>query len=331
MRPDRDENVIVNCENIRDGIDSSGKLVTAECSSAKTCRIGGCAFIKRDPYEVDYTGPYDRKSIMHYHSTSFSKDGKLKTIQGRPPFLDPEPSNQPTLIDAQKVCDLYSELCLSVCGDGKIGPGEQCDDGNNIDRDGCSADCQTIETANAQCGNGIVEPGEDCDEGSSNGTPGSTCSTDCKTSAPETPTAQCGNGIVEAGEECDAGSSNGVPGSTCSSQCKTITPDPETPGNNTCGVQTCDPRPGFNACHESTSCVQVEGSADTSRYLCACRNGFRASGDGQVGQARIPVELWPNQGGRVYVNPGMACNQLCDEWSLGVGGCTEVKAVDVCF
>lgn len=35
------------------------------------------------------------------------------------------------------------------CGDGKLDPGEECDDGNNFDNDGCSADCRiegTCET-----------------------------------------------------------------------------------------------------------------------------------------------------------------------------------------
>ena len=42
---------------------------------------------------------------------------------------------------------------------------EVCDDGNNIDGDGCSADC----TSNERCGNGHLDPGEQCDP------PGSSC------------------------------------------------------------------------------------------------------------------------------------------------------------
>ncbi|HEX2882887.1 MAG TPA: DUF4215 domain-containing protein [Polyangiaceae bacterium] len=30
------------------------------------------------------------------------------------------------------------------CGDGHIDPGEQCDDGNTSNSDGCSVNCQTI-------------------------------------------------------------------------------------------------------------------------------------------------------------------------------------------
>ena len=32
-------------------------------------------------------------------------------------------------------------VCIP-CGDGNLNPGEDCDDGNNIDGDGCPADCQ---------------------------------------------------------------------------------------------------------------------------------------------------------------------------------------------
>jgi cysteine-rich repeat protein len=56
-------------------------------------------------------------------------------------------------------CDLGAEFCalrftsglgicrpLPVCGDGELGEiNELCDDGNTIDGDGCSADCQTVE------------------------------------------------------------------------------------------------------------------------------------------------------------------------------------------
>ncbi|AKF06771.1 hypothetical protein DB32_003920 [Sandaracinus amylolyticus] len=44
-----------------------------------------------------------------------------------------------------------------ACGDGVIDEGEACDDGNDLDADGCEADC-TLPA----CGNGIVDPGELC-------------------------------------------------------------------------------------------------------------------------------------------------------------------------
>lgn len=43
------------------------------------------------------------------------------------------------------------------CGNGKEEAGEECDDGNMVDADGCEADCTL-----PKCGNGIVDPGELC-------------------------------------------------------------------------------------------------------------------------------------------------------------------------
>ncbi len=51
---------------------------------------------------------------------------------------------------------------LAICGNGKLEPGEACDDGNQISGDGCSADCRSNET----CGNGYIDTalGEQCDD-----------------------------------------------------------------------------------------------------------------------------------------------------------------------
>src|SRR5258706_5146390 len=72
-----------------------------------------------------------------------------------------------------------------ICGNGKIDPGEVCDDGNANDGDGCSADC----TSDESCGNGVVDTavGEGCDDGDSLG--GDGCSADCMS------TEECGNGV----------------------------------------------------------------------------------------------------------------------------------------
>jgi cysteine-rich repeat protein len=65
---------------------------------------------------------------------------------------------------AQGVCD--RGVCIvAVCGDGVVlvAGGEQCDDRNTADGDGCAADCRS----NEQCGNGVVDfvTGETCDDG----------------------------------------------------------------------------------------------------------------------------------------------------------------------
>jgi len=77
------------------------------------------------------------------------------------------------------------------CGNGVKEPGEQCDDGNRIDHDGCSAECEV----EGFCGNSIREPGEECDDG--NFTPGDGCTAECEVEE------GCGNGRLDVGEECD--------------------------------------------------------------------------------------------------------------------------------
>jgi cysteine-rich repeat protein len=61
-----------------------------------------------------------------------------------------------------------------VCGDGAIGPGEECDDGGTTDGDGCSATCQR----EFSCGDGTVDAGEQCDDGGT--TDGDGCSATCQ-------------------------------------------------------------------------------------------------------------------------------------------------------
>ncbi len=68
-----------------------------------------------------------------------------------------------------------------ACGDGVVGTGEQCDDGNKTAGDGCNATCR-IEA----CGNGVKDAGEQCDDG--NKTAGDGCSATCRIEA-------CGNGV----------------------------------------------------------------------------------------------------------------------------------------
>ncbi len=58
--------------------------------------------------------------------------------------------------------DEGSQVFDNVCGNGEEESGEQCDDGNTNNGDGCSSDCQD-EIAAAICGNGILEEGELCD------------------------------------------------------------------------------------------------------------------------------------------------------------------------
>lgn len=98
--------------------------------------------------------------------------------------------------------DACTAICTAAaCGNAVLEPGEECDDGNLIDGDGCSFDCR-------RCGNGTVDSGEACDDG--NTTNGDGCTATCQLQV-------CGNGVVEAGEECD--DANAIAGDGCDLQC----------------------------------------------------------------------------------------------------------------
>jgi len=86
---------------------------------------------------------------------------------------------------------------------GATAAGEQCDDGNTINGDGCDNNC-TVPA----CGNHIVDPGEQCDDGKDGN--GNGCDDNCTTTA-------CGNGVQTAGEACDDG--NLMNNDGCSSGC----------------------------------------------------------------------------------------------------------------
>ncbi len=125
----------------------------------------------------------------------------------------------------------------NTCGDGVLGGIEQCDDGNTVVGDGCTATCgveagYTCPMPGAACkkievcGDGVVDLdiGEQCDDGgaiSGDGctatcilepnfvcpTPGAACVT----------TVKCGDGKVTGSETCDDG--NAVSADGCSATC----------------------------------------------------------------------------------------------------------------
>jgi virginiamycin B lyase len=142
------------------------------------------------------------------------------------------------------------------CGNGRLEPGEECDDGNDADCDGCSARCR-VETG---CGDGARCGAEECDDGNladcdgcsssctreigllcGDGVRNAACGEDCDPPAAGTCDAECrrvpscGDGIVDPGEQCDDGALDGTPG-YCDTNCT-----PAACGNGNVGVgEECD-------------------------------------------------------------------------------------------
>ena len=106
---------------------------------------------------------------------------------------------------------LVEKVVTSLCGNGKVDPGEQCDDGNNENGDGCSSSCQR------ECGNGHLDPGEQCDDGNRVSGDGcsATCQNECASDAQCPPdqdpctTASCSTGA------CTQNPPSGFAGASC--------------------------------------------------------------------------------------------------------------------
>ena len=87
--------------------------------------------------------------------------------------------------DGTAVCDIGA-LEFNRCGDGSVetATGEECDDGNTANGDGCASDCTTEEEtppppppAEPACGDGTVDDGEECDDGNTDD--GDGCDGEC--------------------------------------------------------------------------------------------------------------------------------------------------------
>src|SRR5205814_244322 len=89
------------------------------------------------------------------------------------------------------ICPFPNQRCqyTVICGDGKLGGQEVCDDANTKPDDGCSADCKTVEAGwdctvpgiackAKQCGDGLKRRLEGCDDGNVSDFDG--CTHDCK-------------------------------------------------------------------------------------------------------------------------------------------------------
>ncbi len=168
----------------------------------------------------------------------------------------------------------------ATCGDGVVDAGEDCDDGNAVDGDGCDSNCTVTA-----CGNGIVTAGEACDDG--NAIDGDGCDSNCTVTA-------CGNGIITGTEECDDG--NLVAGDGCGPTCLTeFCGDGITNNGEACDdageSSTCDADCTPVACGDGTANTTAgegcdDGNAvdgdgcDSNCTVTACGNGIVTAGEG---------------------------------------------------
>lgn len=216
----------------------------------------------------------------------------------------------------------------SVCGDGVLGAGEACDDGDAEGGDGCSADCATVERNYScvvpgmdcvrivTCGNARIEGDETCDD--RNTAAGDGCDASCQREAGWVcPTvgsacvsAGCGDGIVAGFEACDdGGRCNGGGDTACTTDADCVA---ATDGD------TCAPRAG-DGC--SDTCQLEDG------YVCATPGAPCTTTTCGDGVAEGTEEC---DDGNMQIGDG--CTPFCTREPACTGGtCTAVCGDEVIF
>ncbi len=169
-----------------------------------------------------------------------------------------------------------------LCVNGILEFGEQCDDGNTINGDGCDYNC-TLST----CGNGIFTEttGEQCDDG--NNIDGDGCSAVCTIEFPGggTVVPLCGNGIRDAGEQCDDG--NNDDGDGCNSICSL-----EKPGVKLIKIKA-RPEKRVNPTQNwGTSAKLVFFSRNTGNVIFETQIPINDSGFGSISTDKLPDGLY---------------------------------------
>ncbi len=188
------------------------------------------------------------------------------------------------------------------CGDGIVNQsGEQCDDGNKVNGDGCDNNCTPT-----RCGNGIVTAGEECDDG--NAASGDGCDANCTVT-------DCGNGIVTAGEECDDG--NTVNGDGCDNNCTV----PRCGNGIVTGNEECDDGNHVNGDSCDNNCTEPRCGNGIVTAGEECDDGNTVDGDGCDGNCTKPA----------CGNGVVTAGELCDDANTVSGdGCDVNCTVTGC-
>jgi fibro-slime domain-containing protein len=227
----------------------------------------------------------------------------------------------------------------AVCGDGKIGVGEQCDDKNAMGGDGCSANCQFEAgfacpapgekcVSTVKCNDRKVNGNEQCDDG--NNADGDGCSKTCTVECGWTCTAtgcradKCGDGKMAGNEQCDDG--NVMAGDGCSPTC-TLENKPD-------GVAegwACTTPKMANGCSGPTTCTTTVCGNKMKEGSEQCDDGNLLTGDGCTPFCRLEPTC-PAAGGACTTPCGdgrllpidKANGQVCDDGNTIDGdGCSS--------
>lgn len=235
----------------------------------------------------------------------------------------------------------------AVCGNDILeanadGGGEECDDGNTTDHDGCSSTC--LNEGSSQCAFTCSSTGdsctvdsqctETCDASSSTCTlSGTTCTTDsdcpyvsatCRTTA----ASCCGNADVEVdysadfAEDCDDG--NLTDGDGCSSSCLA---EGSASVGATCGNSDVAYDPTTLAGEECDDGNNASGDGCSRACLSEGSQNTGTLGDALCGDGEITDPYESCDDGNA-VDDGNGCSETCVR--TGLSACTETVTTNCC-
>lgn len=187
-----DENYDYNNDILNNGTDIAFLQEVADgwenCPQAKICDLNGDGWV--DDQDVSLYPSYPKDfgnqltDINGYYNFPNLESGLYHIAEVTEPDWTP---TTPDALDIELTCGEnivdFGNIHNSGprCGDNILDPGEECDDGNLVDGDGCSSTC-TIEVPQPYCGDGKLDPGEECDDGNTQA--GDGCSANCTIEVP---------------------------------------------------------------------------------------------------------------------------------------------------
>ncbi|MCH9687748.1 MAG: DUF4215 domain-containing protein [Deltaproteobacteria bacterium] len=224
------------------GISGSTEHMFIACDASDIVGTSQLVLSTDDELDLDGDGAGDGLFVSDFNASTLSNSKPLTDVGSVYVELD--------LDDTVTVREAIVRLPVECCGDSLTVGGEECDDGNADDTDGCLSTC-----LDATCGDGFVQTGvEACDDADLDDT--DACLSSCEF-------ASCGDGFVQAGvEECDDAN-----------------PDDTDACLSTCAVASCGDgfvQAGVEECDDANP-------DDTDACLSSCQAASCGDGFVQVG------------------------------------------------